>query len=123
MKIRLQGSTLRLRMRRSEIEQLAAEGCVVETVRFADTELRYSLLLDASAPRIQAEYRPGEIRVVLPRGRGLEWCASARTSLTSEGVTPAVLIERDFVRSAVVEPDDYDRFTNPRTGRTPPPLT
>ena len=52
MKLRLKGSTLRLRLRRSEIETLAATGEVREVVTFARGDLLYSLVLDerATAP-------------------------------------------------------------------------
>lgn len=121
MKIRMKGSTVRLRLRRSEIEQLAANGRVDETVNFAGGELVYSLVLDDGVRTSSADFNGSEICVRLPKKQGLEWCQGTETTVSSAGVVPTVLIERDFVRSAVEEADDFDRFTNPRTGRTPPP--
>jgi hypothetical protein len=120
MKLRLQGSTLRLRLRRSEIERLAAAGRIEETVQFDSGVFVYSLVLDESASIPHARLTPGEISVRLPKPQGLAWCNSADTGIASTSVVPSILVERDFVRSAVEEPDDFDRFTNPRSGRTPP---
>jgi hypothetical protein len=120
MKLRLQGSTLRLRLRRSEIERLVASGRVEEVVQFGTGQVVYCLVLDDELTAARAEMAPSEIRVRLPRAQGLAWGNSSETGISSTGVTPTVLIERDFVRTAVEEPDDFDRFTNPRSGRRPP---
>ena len=120
MKLRLQGSTLRLRLRRSDIEQLMATGRVEEIVQFGAGPVVYSLMLDDEAAAPCAEMHPAEIRVRLPRAQGLAWGNGTETGISSPNVTPTILIERDFVRTAVEEPDDFDRFTNPRSGRRPP---
>ena len=122
MKLRLQGNTLRLRLRRSDVEQLLATGRVEETVLFPGGALAYSLVLDDAVDVACADMTGSEIRVRLPRQQGLTWCHGEETSLSSPGVVPTVLVERDFVRTAVEEPDDHDRFTNPRSGRKPPPF-
>jgi len=121
MKLRLLGDTLRLRLKRSEIERLAGLGVVEEVVRFSAGTFRYALVLDEKVATPTAELSDGGIRVRLPRREGLEWCRSDVVTLAGNEGTPAILIERDFVRSAVQEPDDFDRFTNPRSGRVPPP--
>ena len=121
MKLRLQGNTLRLRLRRSEIERLAQSGKVCEVVAFGDTPWTYSLVLEDAVPQPRAQLHATGICVLIPRAQGLAWCQGTETGIASTDVSPTVLIERDFVRTAVVEPDDFDRFTNPRSGRTPPP--
>jgi hypothetical protein len=121
MKLRLKGSTLRLRLRRSEIETLAATGEVREAVTFAQGDLLYSLVLDQRATAPEAAMIGSQIRVRLPRQAGLEWCRGTAVAIANPAAVPAVLVERDFVRTAVVEIDDFDRFANPRSGRKPPP--
>jgi len=120
MKLRLRGDTLRLRLRKSDIDTLAAVGRVEEFTPFGKRLLVYSLNLDETAETPHAVLLDDEICVNLPKRQGMAWCRGKETSIVSAGVVPAVLIERDFVRSAVEEPDDYDRFMNPRTGRMPP---
>ena len=121
MKLRLQGSTLRLRLRRSEIDALAASGQVREVVSFAQDDFTYSLVLDDLATAPEAEMAGNSIQVRLPVQQGLQWCRGTAVAISNLEVTPAVLVERDFVRTAVEESDDFDRFMNPRSGRKPPP--
>lgn len=121
MKIRFQGSTLRLRLRNSEVARLMDCGEVREEVRFGDKSLVYSLVLDGEVNVPEASMDGQEIRVRVPRMLGLAWGNGPEIGISSTTVVPTVLIEKDFVRSAVVEPDDFDRFANPRSGRKPPP--
>ncbi|MBL8215192.1 MAG: hypothetical protein JNK87_31020 [Bryobacterales bacterium] len=121
MKLRLQGSTLRLRLRRTDIETLAASGEVREVVSFPQGRWFYSLVLDNKVASPSAEMHGNEICVRLPRQQGLAWCHSTEVAISNSAAMPAVLVERDFVRTAVEETDDFDRFTNPRSGRKPPP--
>lgn len=115
------GNSVRLRLRRSEVARLAAEGRVAMSVDFGDRRLGYSIALDGTEPVTVAEFDGEVVRVRVPREQGLAWCASEEVSLASNDVLPTVLIEKDFVRSAVMEFDDFDRFENQRTGRKPPP--
>lgn len=120
MKIRFQASTLRLRLRRSEVEQLLAEGRVAESVEFASGALVYSLEMADGLEVPRASFEGREICVQVPREQAKAWADSSGVGISSPDVVPAVLIEKDFVRTAVEEEDDYDRFANPRSGRKPP---
>lgn len=120
MKLRLQGGTLRLRLRRSDVETLATKGRVQDVVPFPQGELVYSLVLDDGVGAPEAEFAGREVRVRLPREQGLQWCLGTDVAIANAAVTPTVLVERDFVRTAVEESDDFDRFLNPRSGRKPP---
>jgi hypothetical protein len=121
MKFRTDGSSVRLRLRRSEVRQLAEQGLVEARLRFGPRELAFSLELDQSLVDTQAEFDGASLRVLLPYRQGLEWCESAEIAIRNETSSPPVLVEKDFVRTAVIELDDYDRFENPRSGRKPPP--
>ncbi|GAB4416595.1 MAG: hypothetical protein OHK0021_22830 [Bryobacter sp.] len=120
MKIRFQASTLRLRLRRSEVEQLLAEGRVAESVDFASGALVYSLELADGLEVARASFEGREICVQVPRKQAKDWASGSAVGIASPLEVPSVLIEKDFVRSAVEEQDDYDRFANPRSGRKPP---
>ena len=120
MKMRFQGSTLRLRLRQSEVKRLMLQGEVREEVQFGESTLVYSLLLDDEVGVALAGIVGHEVSVRLPRSLGEAWANGPEVSISSTGVLPTVLIEKDFVRTAVEERDDFDRFTNPRSGRKPP---
>lgn len=120
MKLRFQGSTLRLRLKHSEVKQLIGQGEVKEEVRFGESTLVYSLVLDDEIGIALAGISGHQIKVRMPRSLGLAWANGPEVGISSSGVSPSVLIEKDFVRTAVEEADDFDRFTNPRSGRKPP---
>ena len=120
MKLRFQGSTLRLRLRQSEVKRLLVRGEVQEEVQFGEAILVYSLRLDDEVDMVQAGIAGLEISVIVPRLLGVAWANGPEVGILSTGVSPTVLIEKDFVRTAVEELDDFDRFTNPRSGRKPP---
>ncbi|MCX6621390.1 MAG: hypothetical protein NTY38_09975 [Acidobacteria bacterium] len=121
MKLRMQDDSVRLRMRRSEVLRLAAEGRVAARVHFGARILEYSIELDDDFSQVIAEFAGDAIRVRVPRAQGLEWCRTTAVGLPANSGIPAVLVEKDFVRTAVAESDDYDRYENPRSGRKPPP--
>lgn len=120
MKLRIQGDSVRLRLRHSEVDSLAKVGRLVSSIQFGGRALEYSLELVADLASPRTDFVEDSIRVLVPYAAGLEWCLGPQISLTSTSAQPTVLIEKDFVRSAVEEPDDYDRFENVRTGRKPP---
>lgn len=121
MKIRFQASTLRLRLRRSEVEQLLAAGEVSETVLFPQGALNYALVMADDVAVAEASFAQQTILIRVSRTLAHVWGTSKNVGISSATVVPAILIEKDFVRSAVKEPDDFDRFMNPRSGRMPPP--
>lgn len=120
MKLRILENSIRLRLRRSEVEQLAAEGRVEVACDFGGRQLRYAITAEPCA-EIGADFVGDVITIRVPQDQVQEWAASKRVGLTGRTATLSLLIEKDFVRSAVKEPDDYDRYMNPRTGRVPPP--
>ena len=121
MKLRMQDDSVRLRMRRSEVTRLAAEGRVSACVHFGARALEYSIELDDSLSQTIADFAGDAIRVRVPRALGIAWCQRPEAGFSATSVIPTVLVEKDFVRTAVAESDDYDRYENPRSGRKPPP--
>ncbi len=57
MKLRIRGNSLRLRVTRPELEQLASGRPVIERLTFgAGAQLRYELSVDATAAALEASY-------------------------------------------------------------------
>lgn len=121
MKLRIRGDTIRLRLKRGEVDQIAAGTSVVEETHFADSILTYRL--DTSENRdISASFSNGNLIVSLPKSKALSWAGSDEISLHAEQQLSAtgflsILIEKDF---SCLEPghhrdcaDDEDTFSHP----------
>lgn len=122
MKFRIRGDTIRLRLKRSEVDRIAAGDSIVEETHFPDSVLTYRLdVSDDSA--ISASYDNGSITVKVPRSEVLDWASSDEVSLCAEQKLPgtgslSLLIEKDF---SCLDPghhrdseDDEDTYPHPR---------
>lgn len=117
MKLRIRGDSLRLRLTRSEVQQLRETGSVVETIHFGATKLEYELCsADVQVP--VARFDGNRIQVSLPRAQANAWADGDQVSITAaqalEHGSLALLIEKDFRCLAPrVGEDDGDAFPNP----------
>lgn len=127
MKLRIRGDSLRLRLKRGEVDQIAAAGSVTEETHFPGTRLSYRLDVSDSG-ELRAEFADGDLVVTVPASRARDWAASDDVSLmaTQElggGRSLAILIEKDF---ACLAPghgrqhgDDADSFPHPEAAARP----
>lgn len=122
MKIRIKGNSLRLRLLRGEVAQLAATGQVTETIRFGAStaeQLSYTLAADADAPAIGARFSGQAITVSVPAQTAHEWAASNTVGLYARQPLDAVqslqiLIEKDFVcLDRPADEDNKDAYPHP----------
>lgn len=120
MKLRIKGSSLRLRITRPELETLGKSGHVVEVVPFpGGAALRYELRVDPSARSIGASFRGNVVSVGIPVPDFDIWKREDQVTLrasqpTGSGEALALLIEKDF--ACLVEregEDDSDAFAHP----------
>ncbi len=123
MKLRIRGDSLRLRLKRGEVDQIAAGSSIVEETHFPDSVLTYRL--DVSEDHdISASFDRGRLVISLPKSKVSDWADSDEVSLSAEQkLTGAgsltLLIEKDF---SCLEPghhrdgeDDEDTFPHPST--------
>jgi hypothetical protein len=121
MKLRVRGDTLRLRLKRGEVDQLAAGVGIVEETHFPSSVLTFRLdVSDDDA--VFADFDNGSLVVSLPKSSVLEWAGTDEVSLLAEQKLPgtgtlSVLIEKDF---SCLEPghhrdceEDEDTFAHP----------
>jgi len=123
MKLRIRGNTIRLRLKRSEVDRIAAGISIVEETHFPASVLTYRLDVSESND-ISASFDNGSLVVTLPKSKALDWAGTDAVSLHAEqkrsGTTPlSVLIEKDF---SCLDPghhrdsdDDEDTFPHPST--------
>ncbi|MDB6091211.1 MAG: hypothetical protein JWN85_3995 [Gammaproteobacteria bacterium] len=123
MKLRIKGSSLRLRLTQGEIRELAEGRAVEEKVPFAaQTTLTYRLKRDSEAREITAAYAGNIIEIRVPERAALQWCASEQVSLTHSQPVPGgdlrIALEKDFACLAPrADEDESDNFPHPQTGR------
>lgn len=120
MKLRIYNGSLRLRLSRSDVDQLQEEGVCAESLQFGSgSKLTYTLETSPQFIVMEAQYRHDLIRVLLPLEIGRKWASSAQISLSFdpvEGGGPSLLIEKDFrcLHADERKPsDDADSFPNP----------
>jgi hypothetical protein len=118
MKLRVRGSSIRLRVTRGEVAQLVAGAAVREEVPLGPMPLRYALSV-ADVPAIAASFAAGSLDVRIPRDLAREWLESEQVGVEAQqpaagGGSLHVLLEKDF---ACLKPrageDDGDAFPNP----------
>jgi hypothetical protein len=100
MKLRIQWSSLRLRLNRSDVEQFRTSGICVESLRFdSNSQLTYTLETSSRLTVMEVQYVQDSIRVRLPLDMAEEWAGSDRISLSLSRASdsgPSLLIEKDF---------------------------
>ena len=98
MKLRIEGNSIRLRVKKSDLEKLKKEGIVRESVAFLKGfHFYYDLKTDAKIKTIEASFSSGIIAVSLPLSMSDAWIDTEQVGLenTSENGL-FVLIEKDF---------------------------
>jgi hypothetical protein len=122
MKLRIKGNSLRLRLTRGEVQQLADVGAVEEQVVFGPGQtLTYRVASDKVNGVITAAYDKNIIEIRVPAATAREWCGTDVVSLSHSQRLPAdelrLVIEKDF---ACLSPrqgeDDSDNFPHPQAG-------
>lgn len=120
----MRGDSLRLRLTRPEVQQLAQSGSVEEHVRITPGGvLVYRLKRVKSAATLGASFENGVVEIQVPEIVAREWCASDLVTL--EHVQPhgevrlRIVVEKDYACLAPREDEDEtDNFTHPQEGST-----
>jgi hypothetical protein len=124
MKLRIKGDSLRLRLTKGEVSQLAESGMVEERVRFgAGADLVYRLHRDAATRDISASFAGGVVDVRVPDKSARDWAGSNEVTLAGNQSLGSsdelrIVIEKDFACLAPREgEDESDHFANPTVGK------
>jgi hypothetical protein len=120
VKLRIRGDSIRLRLSRSEILEIAQGRPVRDSVRFgAGASLSYSLI-PAQEPGISARFEGSEVRVSIEERLARSWASSEQVSLEAEQPLDAdpmlsILVEKDFfcLNPRSRPEDESDLFPNP----------
>jgi len=121
MKLRIRGDSVRLRLKRGEVDQLAEGTSIAEQTHFPGTVLTCRLDVSENSS-ISATFDNGSLVVSLPKLKVLDWASTDKVSLFAEQKLSgsgalSLLIEKDF---KCLEPghhrdceDDEDTFPHP----------
>ncbi len=121
MKVRIRGDSIRLRLKRGEVDQLVAGSSITEETHFPNAVLTSSLSVSDSND-IAASFDGGNIVVSVPTSKVMDWASTNEVSLYADqklagAGSLALLIEKDF---SCLEPghhraceDDVDTFPHP----------
>lgn len=120
MKLRIRGDSVRVRLKRSEVEQLAAGDSIIAITHFPDAEFSYRLDV-VGGSTITASFSSGTLALGLPVDIVKNWAGGDDVSIHAELPLAdgclSVLVEKDF---ACLTPgdhrdyeDDADTFPHP----------
>ncbi len=123
MKIRLQCNSVRLRLKRSEVEQFARTGRVEERITFGEgvgNSLLY-LLEIAEVPAPQARLTANGVIVQVPSDIAARWASGGDvgmegTQTVGEEGCLHVLVEKDFACLDGTDEQNADTFPHPLSG-------
>ena len=120
MKLRMKGDSLRLRLTRGEVAQLAQSGRVEEEVHISPRGLLiYRVQRTPAAAALGATFADGVIEIQVPEGVAREWCASEVVTLDGvqhDGAAALrIVVEKDFACLAPrSDEDESDNFPHPK---------
>ncbi len=113
MKLRMRHNSIRLRLTRSEVDQLQRAGRVEETVEFPQTPLIFSLETSREVDAIQARFLDGRMTVTVPLEQGRVWATSEEVGIEGEFQGLSLLIEKDWPCLHQTEAENEDTFARP----------
>jgi hypothetical protein len=112
MKLRFLNKTMRLRLRRSELERLVQGEVLINHVPLLPQPLSYSLRSDPD--QLAVSFDAGELTVVLLDSQVEQLLSDQQIGLYLNFDDLAVTIEKDFQRTHVRTDEDSDLYPNPR---------
>jgi hypothetical protein len=113
MKLRILNQSVRFRLQKSEVVELAAAGMLSSTTRLAGRDLTYRLEAGPQ-PVPSLAWDGNALTVAVPRAELQTWAEGEEVSWYREIGDVAVMIEKDFQRTNVRTELDVDLYPNPR---------
>ncbi len=120
MKVRIQGNSLRFRLKQFEVESFAKDNLVKEELVFgAAMFMRLQFILCAAdVSEMHVEYQTGKVTVSIPLVVAEKWTATSLVGFEEKVAMPTgesikVLIEKDFKCLDSVE-EEIGSYPNPK---------
>lgn len=114
MKIRIKDNSIRLRLTKSEVDQLVREGVVACETRFNEQQIFVYRLVSINISEPTAHFEGGVIELRFPNERCQRWAHSDEVSLQARADELTLLVEKDFTcLSARPEEQNGDYYPHP----------
>ena len=115
MKLRLLDNTLRLRLRKSEVDLFGQQGFLDAATAVADSDsFRYCLEFSADCEALTVSLSQNSIGVLVPQAEAQTWVHGDDVAISGQSGPLSILIEKDFQRTSVKSLLDFDLYLNPR---------
>ncbi|HLO69737.1 MAG TPA: hypothetical protein VK167_02645 [Flavipsychrobacter sp.] len=117
MKLRIKGSSIRMRVTKSEMDRFATEGYLEERTEFGNTTFIYALQrYDADV--MAASFADNTITVFMPATKAQEWATSQKVGYEhnvdlGNGKKLYLLLEKDFKCLDETHENQDDNYDNP----------
>ena len=116
MKLRFDKNSLRLRVKRSDLEKLREHHFILETIDFPNGAFEYKLTISDHIDEISAWLQGQSIEVNIPSGIAASWMNSDETGIYHSlplGMNSGmeIIIEKDFPCKDRPDEDKSDYFT------------
>jgi hypothetical protein len=124
MKLRLQSNSVRLRLKRGEVDRLVREGRLNETIVFGlspSDSLRYVLELSNEIATPCAFCKTNDVHIQVPAAMARAWASGSDIGIESEqaaggNLVLRIVIEKDFACLDGTDEQNFDTFPNPLAG-------
>ena len=115
MKLRFDKHSLRLRVKKSDLEMLRKRNSIHETVHFPDGSFDYSLSISDHSTEVTASMQEQSIQVIIPSNIAVDWMDNDETGIyqiiTFGGNNSLdIIIEKDFPCKDQPEESQSDSF-------------
>lgn len=123
MKLRIRDNSIRLRLTRTEVDSLRAQGVVAAATAFpGGREFQYRVESSPAIVNPAAFFSDNTISIRLPEATVLAWATTEQVSMPGEqvlddGAKLTILVEKDFACLAPREgEDESDMYPHPDAG-------
>jgi hypothetical protein len=112
MKIRIKGNSLRYRLTKGDVSNLAANGFIEECTNFGKQVFKYALRR-GMVSSLSATFEDNTITIHMPNQMIEEWVYTDRVGFENTNSAMYLLVEKDFVCLDNVAEDQSDNYPNP----------